>query len=59
MSDLTILFHSERWLERAARARGIAMLLSMADAEVVETYAAECEATAQRLIDEQKLPIAA
>jgi hypothetical protein len=66
MSDLAILYQrlrkpitpSERWLGRAVRARGIAMMLSRADAKVVEAYAAECEAKAKRL-EENELPIAA
>ncbi len=44
---------------RAARARQIAMMLSSADANVVEAYAAECEAEAKRLIEIQSVPIAA
>jgi hypothetical protein len=35
------------------------MMLSRADANVVETYAAECEAEAERLIGGQRVPIAA
>jgi hypothetical protein len=50
---------SERWLDRASRARDIAMMLSKADAKIVEAYAAECEAKANWLIEAQKLPIAA
>jgi len=67
MGDLANLFQrarkpitaSERWLGRAARARGIAMMLSKADAMVVEAYAAECEAEAKRVIEAQRAPIAA
>lgn len=67
MSDLSILFQrarrpitaSERWLGRAARARAIAMMLSKADAKVAEAYAADCEAEAKRLIDDQGSWIAA
>ncbi len=67
MGDLAILFQrvrrpitaSERWLGRAARARGIAMMLSRADAMVVEAYAAECEAEAKRVIEARGVPIAA
>src|SRR5271154_2610945 len=67
MSELAILYRRlrrpitpcESWLGRAARARGIAMMLSKADAAVVEAYAAECEAEAKRLIEEQSVPIAA
>jgi hypothetical protein len=67
MGDLAILLQrgrepitaSEQWLSRAARARVIAMMLSRAaDANVVETYAAECEAEAKRLTEEQRLLIA-
>lgn len=45
---------SERWLGRAARARVIAMMLSRADANMVETYAAECEAEAKCLSEERR-----
>jgi hypothetical protein len=46
-------------LSRAAWAREIAMMLSRVDANVMETYAAECEAEAKRLTIEQRLLIAA
>ena len=66
MGDLAILLQrgkrpitaSDRSLGRAARARVIAMMLSGADANVVEAYAAECEAEAKRLIEEQEALIA-
>ncbi len=35
------------------------MMLSTADAKVAEAYAAECEEKARRLIEDQRLPIAA
>ena len=50
---------SDRLPGRAARAGVIAMMLSEADANVVEAYAAECEAEAKRLIEEQEALIAA
>jgi hypothetical protein len=67
MSELAILFQrarrpiaaSERWLDRAARARAIAMMLSKADAKVAEAYAAECEAEAKRLSEAHGTPLAA
>jgi hypothetical protein len=49
----------QRLLDRAARARGIAMMPSKADAKAVEAYAAECEAKAILLIGEQRVRIAA
>ena len=48
---------SEVWLRRAAQARRIARMLSVADAAILDAYAIECEAEAR--IAEQKLPIAA
>ena len=48
---------SEVWLRRAAQARRIARMLSVADAAMLDAYAIECEAEAA--IAEQKLPIAA
>jgi hypothetical protein len=66
MSDVAVLYRrintivfAAQWLDRAARARGIAMMLSTADAKVAEAYAAECEEKARRLIEDQRLPIAA
>ncbi len=49
----------QRLLDRAARAREIALMLSKADAKVVEAYATECEAEAILLIEEQRVRIAA
>ena len=50
----------QRWLARAARARGIAGLLAPKDAAIVEAYARECEIQASRLIDgPTSLPLAA
>jgi hypothetical protein len=43
----------------ALHVRGIALMLSTADAKVVEAYAAECEEKARRLIEDQRMPIAA
>ena len=48
---------SEVWLRRAAQARRIARMLSVADAAILDAYAIECEAEAR--IAEQKLLIAA
>jgi hypothetical protein len=67
MGDLAILFQriqkpitaSERWLGRAARARRIALMLSRKDADLVEAYAAECEAQARQINEEQRASIAA
>jgi hypothetical protein len=63
MIDHAILFqHFKKpmqWLGRAARAREIALMLSNADAKLVEAYAAECEAEAILLIEEQRMRIAA
>jgi hypothetical protein len=63
MIDHAILYHRFKqpmqWLSRAARAREIALMLSKADAKVVEAYAAECEAKAILLIEEQRVQIAA
>ena len=50
---------SEVWLRRAAQARRIARMLSVADAAMLDAYAIECEAEATRLIAEQQLLIAA
>ncbi len=66
MNDLTILYNrmrkpitaSERWLDRAVRARKIAMMHSNSDAKLVEAYAVECDAKG-KLIEEQKLPLTA
>jgi len=65
MSEATILNQrarrpfgaSEVWLRRAAQARRIARMLSVADAAILDAYAIECEAEAR--IAEQKSLIAA
>ena len=44
---------------RASRARAIAAMLSRSDAQLVEAYAAECEAEAKRIIEQQRALIAA
>jgi hypothetical protein len=44
---------------RASRARTIGAMLSRSDAQVVEAYAAECEAEARRIIEQPKALIAA
>ena len=49
----------DRLLSRAVRARGIAMMLSKTDADFLEAYAMECEADAQRLMEQQGMRIAA
>ena len=66
MSDVAILYRrintivlAAQWLDRAARARGIAMMLSTVDAKLAEAYAAECEEKARRLIEEPRMLIAA
>jgi hypothetical protein len=67
MGDVAILFQSARrpasasdiWLERAARMRGIALMLPVRDAQVLKAYAAECEAEAQRVIETPRPRIAA
>lgn len=53
---ITVIDHL---LRRTASARGIAMMLSKTDADVTEAYAAECEAEARRLMEEQQVLIAA
>jgi hypothetical protein len=65
MGEVAILYQrvkkpigaSEVWLRRAAQARRIARMLSVANAAMLDAYAIECEAEAT--IAEQKLPIAA
>jgi hypothetical protein len=67
MGDVAILFKrarkpiaaSEWLLDRAARAREISTMLSRADARLVEGYAAECEAEADRVIEQLRIAIAA
>ncbi len=49
----------QAWLARAAQARRIAAMLALADAKILEAYAAECEAEAGALIAEPVPPIAA
>jgi hypothetical protein len=67
MGDVAILFQpaskpisvAEVWLARAARMRRIAMMLAVKDAQVLKGYAAECEAEAQRMMENPGLKIAA
>jgi hypothetical protein len=67
MGDVAILFQTtggskstaDAWLARAARMQRIAMLLPVKDAQVLKTYAAECEATARHVIESPRLQIAA
>jgi hypothetical protein len=47
---------SRAWAMRAERARRIATMLSMKDAEAIEAYARECEAQAKQAIDRQAVP---
>ena len=49
----------DRLLSRAVRARGIAVMLSKKDADLLEAYAMECEADAQRLMEQQGMRSAA
>lgn len=50
---------SQIWLDRAARARRIGMMLSHADASILEAFAQECEAQAAALLAPPAPPIAA
>ena len=67
MGNVAILFQPARkpisaaevWLDRAARMRGIAMMLAVKDAQVLKVYAAECEAEAERTIEKPRLQVAA
>ena len=67
MTEVAILFQTtggsrstaDAWLARAARMHRIAMLLPVKDAQVLKTYAAECEAAAQRVVESPRLRIAA
>jgi hypothetical protein len=67
MGDVAILLQPSRrpisvaevWLARAARMRGIALMLAVRDAQVLKAYAAECEAEAQRMMANPALRIAA
>jgi len=44
------------WVMRAERARRIASMLCMKDAEAIEAYARECEARAKQAIERQAAP---
>jgi hypothetical protein len=44
------------WARRAERARRIATMLSMKDAEAIEAYAKECEVKAKQTIERQAAP---
>jgi len=44
------------WVMRAERARRIATMLSVKDAEAIEAYAKECEANAKQTIERQAVP---
>jgi hypothetical protein len=44
------------WAMRAERARRIATMLSMKDAEAIEAYAKECEARARQTVQRQSVP---
>jgi hypothetical protein len=46
----------QAWVMRAERARRIATMLSMKDAEAIEAYARECEARAKQSIDRRAVP---
>jgi NADPH-dependent ferric siderophore reductase len=67
MAKTAILFGRETasipavraWLGRAEKARRIAVMLSLQDADVLEAYARECEAEAARLAHRQAPAIAA
>ena len=48
----------QAWVLRAERARRIATMLSMKDAEAIEAYAKECEARA-RAIERPAVPLLA
>ena len=47
---------SQAWVMRAERARRIASMLCMKDAEAIEAYARECEARAKQAIERQVVP---
>ena len=63
MGSTAILFPAAKaetprtWLQRAAQARRIAPMLAPKDAEILEAFALECEARAEKPISAQ--PIAA
>jgi len=46
----------QAWVVRAERARRIASMLSMKDAEAIEAYAKECEARAKQTIERHAVP---
>lgn len=46
----------QAWVMRAERARRIATMLSMKDAEAIEAYAKECEARARQTVERQAVP---
>ena len=46
----------QAWVMRAERARRIATMLSVKDAEAIEAYARECEANARQAIGRQAVP---
>jgi hypothetical protein len=47
------------WAMRAERARRIAAMLSVKDAEAIEAYAQECEAMARQTIERGAVPLMA
>jgi hypothetical protein len=47
---------SQAWAMRAERARRIATMLSVKDAEAIEAYARECEARARQAVGRQAVP---
>jgi hypothetical protein len=67
MAETTILFRRAKqsgstaqvWFARAQQARRIALTLSVQDAALLETYAAECEAQVKRLTEPRRPAIAA
>jgi hypothetical protein len=46
----------QAWVMRAERARRIAAMLSVKDAEAIEAYARECEAKARQPVVRQAVP---
>jgi hypothetical protein len=46
----------QAWVMRAERARRIAAMLSVKDAEAIEAYARECEAIARQAIVRRAVP---
>ena len=46
----------QAWVMRAERARRIATMLSVKDAEAIEAYAKECEVKAKQTIERQAVP---